>query len=565
MKDVAIRDLVYKSKKFSPTLDASIENESEDLSWVDTNVLENISLYKDIADYGTNRKKKSKQKKNDNPLSDSKYDRSRSSQKDDKNYTNDTEFEGAVVVHCTSLKMDDKDALARSSEPEQEVTSISRKEDQTEHKDGLTDGEDVDKNTLTLRISADEIPSSRPDHTSISNQGINKEKETSNCEQFETISPKALVKDIFQTDTRTYNQDGFETTRSTNEGRNSKYSEHDKYVKTSKTSKENITFEDSERESSLSNIQANDQRENIDYSTIAEEIDNSNTVLTDSTHDPLVKNICNSKSVKSNRGRDAIAKNEHKWSGKKTDEHVSDLKASSVRCLVEEEQRKTGTNMPNEDLDDRRNLVNTFKIKDETQKSFSDGIQLENDQTKISDFSRFTLDGDEDASIFQTSAEYVHVLNRNQNVTNQRTADVIDRCEFYKNKDGSRSSTVTLDTEKNQRDKRCLPKMPKLPSHLFKVKPLRIDELQRQILRKGKDGLLDIALAPINMMDFGGQAAFYSTHQSFLTYRGIYILVVNGSKGFEEQIDTEPIIPGQNDPPTSKGKCFQCQIAKKDN
>lgn len=82
-----------------------------------------------------------------------------------------------------------------------------------------------------------------------------------------------------------------------------------------------------------------------------------------------------------------------------------------------------------------------------------------------------------------------------------------------------------------------------------------IDDLQKEAVRRGKKGLLSRSVAPINMMDFGGQSAFYSTHQSFLTYRGIYILVLDGSRRFDDVIDTESFIPGRFDRPTSRGKC----------
>lgn len=90
-----------------------------------------------------------------------------------------------------------------------------------------------------------------------------------------------------------------------------------------------------------------------------------------------------------------------------------------------------------------------------------------------------------------------------------------------------------------------------------------VEEIKEEAVRRGKKGLIDSNLAPINMMDFGGQTVFYSTHQSFLTYRGIYILVIDGSKDFDEELDAEMFIPGFHGKPTSRrksiGKLIQFQ------
>lgn len=79
------------------------------------------------------------------------------------------------------------------------------------------------------------------------------------------------------------------------------------------------------------------------------------------------------------------------------------------------------------------------------------------------------------------------------------------------------------------------------------------EEIQEEALRRRKQGLTGSMLAPINMMDFGGQSTFYSTHQSFFTYRGIYILVVNGSKDLDEEIETEMFIPGRYGKQSTRG------------
>lgn len=92
----------------------------------------------------------------------------------------------------------------------------------------------------------------------------------------------------------------------------------------------------------------------------------------------------------------------------------------------------------------------------------------------------------------------------------------------------------------------------KLKLGLEKASMSTVEEIIEEAVRRGKKGLVDSLLAPIIMMDFGGQTAFYSTHQAFLSYRGVYIVVINGSKGFDEELDTEMFIPGLHGKPTSR-------------
>jgi hypothetical protein len=53
-------------------------------------------------------------------------------------------------------------------------------------------------------------------------------------------------------------------------------------------------------------------------------------------------------------------------------------------------------------------------------------------------------------------------------------------------------------------------------------------------------------LAPVIILDFAGQEVFYSTHQSFHTHQGIYVLVINGSLNLDSEIPSESFIPGRH-------------------
>ena len=63
---------------------------------------------------------------------------------------------------------------------------------------------------------------------------------------------------------------------------------------------------------------------------------------------------------------------------------------------------------------------------------------------------------------------------------------------------------------------------------------------------------INLNLAPVIILDFAGQEVFYSTHQSFLTNQGIYVLVINGSKNLDSEIPSESFIPGRDGTPTTK-------------
>ena len=65
---------------------------------------------------------------------------------------------------------------------------------------------------------------------------------------------------------------------------------------------------------------------------------------------------------------------------------------------------------------------------------------------------------------------------------------------------------------------------------------------------------INLDLAPVIILDFAGQEVFYSTHQSFLTHQGIYVLVINGSLNLDSEIPSESFIPGRHGKPTTRGR-----------
>ncbi|VDI02704.1 Hypothetical predicted protein, partial [Mytilus galloprovincialis] len=89
-----------------------------------------------------------------------------------------------------------------------------------------------------------------------------------------------------------------------------------------------------------------------------------------------------------------------------------------------------------------------------------------------------------------------------------------------------------------------------------KVKEVKVSITKETFLEKsskvGKKRLYNKKIAPIIIWDFGGQDVFYSTHQTFLTYRAIYIIVLDGSRTLDDPCPYEHYLPGKSGHKTSR-------------
>ncbi|XP_063411632.1 uncharacterized protein LOC134694548 [Mytilus trossulus] len=89
-----------------------------------------------------------------------------------------------------------------------------------------------------------------------------------------------------------------------------------------------------------------------------------------------------------------------------------------------------------------------------------------------------------------------------------------------------------------------------------KVKEVKVSITKEKFFEKsvkvGKKLLHNKNIAPIIIWDFGGQDVFYSTHQTFLTYRAIYIIVLDGSRKLDDPCPTEQYLPGKSGQKTAK-------------
>jgi hypothetical protein len=92
------------------------------------------------------------------------------------------------------------------------------------------------------------------------------------------------------------------------------------------------------------------------------------------------------------------------------------------------------------------------------------------------------------------------------------------------------------------------------------VKEIKISVTPEKFLKMswkvGKKKLHRRKIVPVIIWDFGGQDVFYSTHQTFLTYRAIYMLVLDGSRTLDEPCPFEQHLPGKGGAKTQRGSRF---------
>ncbi|XP_071150393.1 uncharacterized protein [Mytilus edulis] len=78
------------------------------------------------------------------------------------------------------------------------------------------------------------------------------------------------------------------------------------------------------------------------------------------------------------------------------------------------------------------------------------------------------------------------------------------------------------------------------------------EQIWKKTLKVGKKKLHQKKIAPVIIWDFGGQDVFYSTHQTFLTYRAIYLIVLDGSRNLDDPCPFEQYLPGKSGQKTAR-------------
>ncbi|CAC5364289.1 unnamed protein product [Mytilus coruscus] len=65
-----------------------------------------------------------------------------------------------------------------------------------------------------------------------------------------------------------------------------------------------------------------------------------------------------------------------------------------------------------------------------------------------------------------------------------------------------------------------------------------------------KSGEYKMKVGRLIFWDFGGQYVYYTTHQTFMTFRALFLVIFDGSKGLHEQVSDVLCFPGQHTTPT---------------
>lgn len=70
------------------------------------------------------------------------------------------------------------------------------------------------------------------------------------------------------------------------------------------------------------------------------------------------------------------------------------------------------------------------------------------------------------------------------------------------------------------------------------------DKIHEMIITSLTEGKYKQKIIPIDLWDFGGQKDYYMTHQLFITSRGIFVLVFNGSLDLHKDMPDLSFLPG---------------------
>ncbi|XP_052061248.1 uncharacterized protein LOC127701420 [Mytilus californianus] len=87
-------------------------------------------------------------------------------------------------------------------------------------------------------------------------------------------------------------------------------------------------------------------------------------------------------------------------------------------------------------------------------------------------------------------------------------------------------------------------------SHKKMKTKMNKDEIRKRMEEILKSGKYKIKVGRLIFWDFGGQYVYYTTHQTFMTFRALFLLVFDGSKGLHDQVPDVLCFPGQHMIPT---------------
>ncbi|XP_071121341.1 uncharacterized protein [Mytilus edulis] len=76
------------------------------------------------------------------------------------------------------------------------------------------------------------------------------------------------------------------------------------------------------------------------------------------------------------------------------------------------------------------------------------------------------------------------------------------------------------------------------------------DEIRMKMEKVLKSGKYKMKVGRLIFWDFGGQYVYYTTHQTFMTFRALFLVVFDGSEGLHKQVPDVLCFPGQHMTPT---------------
>ena len=97
------------------------------------------------------------------------------------------------------------------------------------------------------------------------------------------------------------------------------------------------------------------------------------------------------------------------------------------------------------------------------------------------------------------------------------------------------------------------------------TQPAKIDEklkikskMTRKEIKKQMENVIErgdykMKVGRLIFWDFGGQYVYYTTHQTFMTYRALFLVVFDGSTDLYDEMTDVLCFPGQHGTPTPAG------------
>ncbi|CAC5384666.1 unnamed protein product [Mytilus coruscus] len=188
-------------------------------------------------------------------------------------------------------------------------------------------------------------------------------------------------------------------------------------------------------------------------------------------------------------------------------------------------------------LDDKTPTVESAKVKF---KERADTFQI-SENTKGA-----TVDDVDTGETSYNMKEQQLPENRSSNV---KMADNIHDNTSLDNQKHIDASQVEKDKEKTQR---VIVASDNLECEWMKEITINMspDKIHELIVKAVQEGKYRQMVVPIDIWDFGGQKDYYMTHQLFITSRGIFVLMFNGSIALHKHMPDLTFLPGHFGKPT---------------